>query len=164
YTGQRVSDVCRMGWQHINGNLIMVKQQKTGTPLLLPLHPELKIMLMKLPRTNLTFIVTARGAAFNAKGLGTWFKKQCKLAELPHCTAHGLRKAAATRLANAGCSVNEIAAITGHKSLREIAHYTSAADQARLAQQALHRQLGAEGEQNLPNLRKKFAQPKVKSL
>jgi integrase len=78
-----------------------------------------------------------------------WFKKQC-IAGLPHCTAHGLRKAAATRLANAGCSVNEIAAITGHKSLREIAHYTSAADQARLAQQALHRQRGAQGEQNLP--------------
>jgi len=62
-----------------------------------------------------------------------------------------LRKAAASRLANAGSSVNQIAAITGHKPLREIAHYTSAADQARLAQQALHRQLGAQGEQNLPN-------------
>lgn len=162
FTGQRVSDVCRMGWQNISGDLIAVKQQKTGTPLLLPLHPELKTILAALPRTNLTFIVTARGAAFNAKGLGTWFKKQCNAAGLPHCTAHGLRKAAATRLANAGCSVNEIAAITGHRSLREIAHYTSAADQARLARQALHRQLGAEGEQKLPNLLTQIAQPKVK--
>ena len=71
-----------------------------------------------------------------------WFKKQCIIAGLPDCTAHGLRKAAATRLANAGCSVNEIAAITGHKSLREIAHYTSAADQARLAQRRCTGSLG----------------------
>jgi integrase len=144
HTGQRPSDVCRLGWQNISGDLIAIKQQKTGTPLLLPLHPELKTILAALPRTNLTFITTARGAPFNAKGLGTWFKKQCKLAGLPHCSAHGLRKAAATRLANAGCSVNEIAAITGHKSLREIARYTSAADQARLARQALRRQLRAK--------------------
>jgi integrase len=162
YTGQRVSDVCKMGWQHTGDRLITVKQQKTGTPLLLPLHPELKALLAMLPRTNLTFVVTARGSAFTAQGLGTWFKERCREAGLPHCTAHGLRKAAATRLANAGCSVNEIAAITGHKSLREIAHYTSAADQGRLAQQALNRQLGAEGEQNLPNLRTSIAQPKVK--
>jgi integrase len=148
YTGQRPSDVCRMGWQHINGDLIAVKQEKTGTPLMLPLHPELKAMLAALPRTNMTFIVTARGAAFNAKGLGTWFKKQCKAAGLPHCSAHGLRKAAATRLANAGCSVNQIAAVTGHKSLREIAHYTAAADQTKLARQALRLQIGSESEQD----------------
>src|SRR5262249_6141642 len=128
------------------------------------MHPELKAMLAAVPRTNLTFIVTERGAPFTAQGLGAWFKKQCKLAGLPHCSAHGLRKAAATRLANAGCSVNQIAAITGHKSLREIAHYTAAADQERLARQALSMQLGAEGERDLSNLRTQIVQPKGKSL
>jgi integrase len=136
HTGQRVSDVARMGWQHVTGDAIKVQQQKTGRVLLLPLHPELKTMLATLPRTNMTFIVSERDAPFNAQGLGEWFKKQCKLAGLPHCSAHGLRKAVATRLANAGCSVNEIAAITGHASLREIAHYTAKADQALLAEQA----------------------------
>jgi integrase len=62
---------------------------------------------------------------------------------LPHCSAHGLRKAAATRLADAGCSASQIAAITGHKTLVEVSHYTRAADQRRLAQQALAIQLGA---------------------
>ena len=47
YTGQRVSDVCRMGWQHVNGDLIAVRQKKTSTPLMLPLHPELKAMLRR---------------------------------------------------------------------------------------------------------------------
>ena len=56
---------------------------------------------------------------------------------LRHCSAHGLRKAAARRLAEAGCSTHEIAAITGHASLKEVARYTEAADRKRLAQSAM---------------------------
>jgi hypothetical protein len=55
------------------------------------------------------------------------------------CKAHGLRKAAARRLAEAGCSASEIAAITGHKTLAEVERYTRAADQERLARQAIQR-------------------------
>ena len=162
HTGQRVSDVARMGWQHVNGDEIAVRQRKTGKALSIPLHPVLKAILAVLPRTNMTFVVTERGASFNAQGLSEWFKKQCRAAGLSHCSAHGLRKAAATRLANAGCSVNEIAAITGHTSLREIAHYTSAADQGRLARQALNRQLGSEGEQKLSSTRSPIVQHRAK--
>jgi integrase len=161
YTAQRVSDAHRMGWQHVNGDVITVTQKKTGASLAIPLHPELVSALAAVPRTNMTFLVTERGAPFSAKGLGDWFKKQCKIAGLPHCSAHGLRKAAATRLANAGCSVNQIAAITGHKSLREMARYTAAADQKRLAQQALS-MIGSEGERDLSNPRTQIVQPKVK--
>jgi integrase len=164
YTGQRVGDVARMGWQHLSGDAIAVRQEKTGTPLLLPLHPELKAMLAALPKTNLTFVVTARGAAFTAQGLSAWFKEQCREAGLPHCSAHGLRHANATRLANAGAGVNQIAAFTGHKSLREVARYTAKADQARLAQQALRLQLGAESEQELSNLRTQIVKPRAKQL
>jgi integrase len=52
---------------------------------------------------------------------------------------HGLRKAAARRLAEAGCSANEIAAITGHTTLKEIERYTKAADQRKLATAAMGR-------------------------
>ena len=44
------------------------------------------------------------------------FKEQCYAACLPHCTFHGLRKAASRRLAEHGCTPHEIAAITGHAS------------------------------------------------
>jgi integrase len=50
---------------------------------------------------------------------------------------HGLRKVAATRLAEAGCTAHEIASITGHSSLKEIEPYTRAADQKRLAKAAM---------------------------
>jgi enterobacteria phage integrase len=49
------------------------------------------------------------------------------------CVLHGLRKAAARRLAEAGCTEKEIAAVTGHTTLKEVARYTRAADQKRLA-------------------------------
>ena len=52
---------------------------------------------------------------------------------------HGLRKAACVRLAYAGCSTKEIAAISGHKSLHEIERYTRDAEQARLARSAMAR-------------------------
>jgi integrase len=152
YTAQRRSDVVRMGWQHVSGDVIAVRQEKTGAALMIPMHPELALALASVPRKNLTFLMTEKGAPFTPAGFGNWLREQCDLAELPQCSAHGLRKAAATRLANAGCSSDQIKAITGHRSLAEVAHYTRAADQQRLARQALNMQLGAESEQALSNL------------
>jgi integrase len=64
--------------------------------------------------------------------------RPCAKAGLPaDCTFHGLRKACARRLADSNCTVHEIAAITGHKSLREVERYTRGADQVRLAQAAM---------------------------
>jgi integrase len=152
YTAQRRSDILRMGWQHVNEDLIQVRQEKTDKPLLIPIHPELARILAAVPRTNMTFLTTERGAPFTPAGFGNWFREQCNAAGLPlRCAAHGLRKAAATRLANAGCSASQIAAVTGHKTLGEVAHYTAAADQQRLARQALEAQLRSEGEQDLSN-------------
>jgi integrase len=52
---------------------------------------------------------------------------------------HGLRKAAARRLAEAGCSASEIASNTGHQSLSMVQLYTDSADQERLATAAVAR-------------------------
>jgi integrase len=81
--------------------------------------------------------VTEFGKPFTAAGFGNWFREQCDTANLRHCSAHGLRKAAARRLAEAGCTPHEIAAITGHASLKEIVRYTEAVNRKRLAQSAM---------------------------
>jgi integrase len=125
-----------MGRQHLSGGLIQVKQQKTGKPLQIPVHPELERELGVLP-ANLTFLLTDFGKPFTAAGFGNWFRERCNQAGLKHCTAHGLRKAACRRLAEAGCTANQIAAISGHSSLREVERYTKAADQVRLAREAM---------------------------
>jgi integrase len=144
YTGSRKADVAGLGWQHVRGNRIAVQQQKTGARIDIPIHPELALALGAVPKTNLTFLMTERGAPFSVAGLGNWFRRMCNGAGLPQCSIHGLRKAACRRLAEAGCSEKQISAISGHSSLSEVARYTRQADRQHLADQALERQLLAE--------------------
>jgi len=133
-TAQRRGDVVRMGRQHIRNGLIEVKQQKTGTKLAIPIHPDLQAVLDATPSGHLTFLTTSFGKPFAAAGFTNWFREACNAAGLPRGTsAHGLRKAACRRLAEAGCSANVIAAISGHKSLSEVERYTIAANQERMA-------------------------------
>ena len=95
-------------------------------------------MLDEIPRDHLTFLTTKLGSPFTAAGFTNWFRKACNEAGLQKgISAHGLRKAAARRLAEAGCSMLEIASITGHASLSEIQRYTKSADQKRLARKAI---------------------------
>jgi integrase len=129
YTGQRRSDVVRMGHQHLSDNAICVRQVKTGREVWVPVHEALAPILAGAS-SNLTFLLTDQGKPYTAAGFGNWFRDH-------GCSAHGLRKAAARRLAEAGCSTHEIAAITGHASLKEVARYTEAADRRRLAQSAM---------------------------
>lgn len=137
YTGQRRSDVVRMGRQHVRNGAIEVRQMKGGALLQIPIHPSLAAIIADTPSDHLTYLTTQFGKPFTAAGFGNWFRERCDEAELGHCAAHGLRKAAARRLAEAGCTAHEIASITGHASLREIVRYTKAADQVRLAVSAM---------------------------
>ncbi len=66
-----------------------------------------------------------------------------------HCTAHGLRKLALTRRANAGASTDMLKAFGGHATSKEVERYTREADQARLDEQGLELQLRAERERGL---------------
>jgi integrase len=141
YTGQRRSDVVTMGRQHIDKRTgaIHVKQFKTGVELTIPVHQDLQAIIDATPSEHLTFLTTEFGKPFTAEVFGQWFRQRCTEADLPHCSAHGLRKAAARLLAEAGCTANEIASITGHASLREVQRYTKAADQTRLAEAAMNK-------------------------
>jgi integrase len=127
YTGQRVSDVARMSWSDVSldGHRILVTQDKTGTKLDLRLHDDLLDTLAAWPRGSQAILYTAHGKAFSTKGLGNKMADAIGAAGLPEeCVTHGLRKAAARRLAEAGCTPHEIASITGHKSLAEVERYT----------------------------------------
>ena len=142
HSAQRRSDVVRMGRQHIretpDGPALYVKQRKTGVELLIPIHPELAAVLDATPSEHLTFLVTATGKPYGDNHFSRKFREWCDAAGLPkRCSAHGLRKAACRRDAENGCSGNEIMAHSGHGSMKELVRYTKAADQARLARNAL---------------------------
>jgi integrase len=137
FTGQRRSDVVRMGPQHVADGAIAVTQIKTGAALLIPLHPELATAIASASG-QATFLATEAGKPFTPNGFYMRFKGWVAAAGLPAGRSpHGLRKAAARRLAEAGCTAHQIAAITGHKTLAEVQRYTQAADQARLARIAI---------------------------
>jgi integrase len=140
YTAQRRSDVVRMGRQNIRDGALHVRQQKTGATLVIPLHSELRNTLDATPPKNMTFLTTREGKPFTAPGFTNWFRDCCNDAHLPHgISAHGLRKAACRRLAEAGCTAHEIMSISGHASLREVQRYTAACDQVRLARAAMEK-------------------------
>lgn len=155
YTGQRGSDVYRMTWADIAGDAIRVAQQKTKTKLVIALHPNLCRVLAMAKREHLSILTTAYGQPFSLKGFGNMISDAISDAGLPErCKAHGLRKAAARRLAEAGCTASEIASITGHKTLAEVERYTRMADQERLARAAIGKQSGniewQTGRESLP--------------
>lgn len=166
YAGQRRSDVVLMGRQHLEdgGKRIRVKQQKTGAMLSIPIHPALAAEIAQLPDGQLTFLITEYGKPHSAKGFGNWMKKRTTEAGLPECSSHGLRKAAARRLAEAGCSNQQIKAITGHKTDREVSRYTAAADQIRLSDQAMDALGSSEREQKLANFEVAVGEPTAKIL
>ncbi|HEV2187994.1 MAG TPA: tyrosine-type recombinase/integrase [Stellaceae bacterium] len=138
YTGQRRSDVVLLGRQYLHAGRLHLRQQKTRAELVIPVHPDLAVVLDATPSSHLTFLTTATGKPFSAAGFTNWFRDMCNEAGLPKGTsAHGLRKAACRRLAEAGASANVIAAISGHATLAEVARYTRAADQLKMAEQAI---------------------------
>jgi integrase len=140
YTGQRSADLIRMGKQHVRDGMIRVVQQKTGTPLWIPLHPNLKAIIDATPSRHLTFLLSEKGKPYgSANSFGQIVKRWARQAGLRGTPLHGLRKACCTRLAENGRSAREIMAISGHKSLAEVERYTRATEQKLLADRAIQR-------------------------
>lgn len=135
YTGQRRSDVIRMGPQHIRDGFLHVRQQKTGKDLDIPVHPALAETLAACPAEHLAFLVTEAGAPFaSGTAFYNWFVDVARRAGLPAgLSPHGLRKATCCRLAEARCSVHQIASITG-MSLKTVELYTKEVNQRLLAE------------------------------
>lgn len=149
YAGQRRSDVVGMSWTDVEEDTIQVvplkTKRSTGRKLAIPIHPDLAIVLAVCERRSERILVTAYGKPFTGNGFGNFMADKIEAAGLPErCVTHGLREAAARRLAEAGCSANEIAAITGHATLAEVSRYTKAAEQRRLAKAAIRRLASAQ--------------------
>lgn len=144
YTAARRGDIVLLGPQHIRAGRLFYRQGKTGRELSLPVHPNLKEILASSSSGHLTFLATQSGKSFTAAGFGNLFRDWCDQAGLPQCSAHGLRKAQARRLAEAGCTAPQIASITGHKTLAEVQRYIEAAEQSRLADAAFGIEAGTQ--------------------
>jgi integrase len=141
-TGQRRSDIIRLGCQHIQHRTIIFTQYKgrkhKPKQLTLPILPVLRQVIDSSPCGDQTFLVNDLGRPFTDAGFGNKFRDWCDQAELHHCTAHGLRKAAATIAANNGATAFQLMAIFGWSSLEMAEKYTRKANQGKLAQSGMH--------------------------
>jgi len=135
-TGLRRGDATRLGRQHVKGGTARIKAEKTGTQLTIPILPELQNIIERTPVGSLTYISTEIGKPLTKESFGNWFSQACRAAGV-NKSAHGLRKLAATRLANAGVSEAELDAIMGWTPGSGMSRvYTRNRDTERLARQA----------------------------
>ena len=143
YTGQRRADLVQFGKQHVRDGWLVFTQNKNRknkpVQMEIPIIPELQEIIDVTKTGDLAFLITSLNRPFTSNGFGNRFRKWCDEAGLKECSVHGLRKAAAARLAELGCTEFEIMSITGHTTSKEVTRYTRAASQKTRAESALSR-------------------------
>ena len=153
YTACRLEDAIRFGPQHFRNGRVQFAQAKNEhrrdpVSIDIKIHRDLRAIIDATPLPHLVqangqpasfgrFLVVRNARPFTPRLFGKRFKDWCRQANLPHCSSHGLRKAAARRLAEVGCTTHEIMSYTGHKSLKEVERYTKEARKAKLADAAM---------------------------
>ena len=140
YLGVRRGDVVTLGRQHVKDGWLRLVPRKTRYRSLevsqKAVLPILADIIARSPKGSLTFVETEYRRPFTASGFGGWFRDRCDEAGLPHCSAHGLRKAGATIAAENGATDRQLMALYDWSSEKQANIYTAAADRKRLAAQA----------------------------
>jgi integrase len=126
----------RQGW-------LTFRQQKTGGEVSIPLRrdppaiadaadlAQLKLAVAAINDRHMTWMTTAGGKSRSEKSVSQWFAASARAAGVAK-SAHRLRATRAVMLAEAGATIHQIGAWTGHKSLSEIEHYSQSASRKRL--------------------------------
>jgi integrase len=136
-TGVRRGDMVTFGRQHVENGILRFVPRKTRYRRMeasyKPILPRLAEVIAASPTGDMTFLVTSFGKPFTPGGFGNWFRDRCNEAGLPHCSAHGLRKAGATIAAENGATEQQLMAIFDWATPSQAAVYTRAADRKKLA-------------------------------
>jgi integrase len=133
-TASRRGEVVRLGPQHVKNGRIRIERTHGSDDVDIPISPELQAACDAMPKSHLTYIISSHGKPRSKYGLGNDFAKWVTEAGLPRrCRLHGLKKSGMRRWAEAGGTAHELMAFSGHRTLSQVQHYTSAADKKRLA-------------------------------
>ena len=132
-TGLRRGDAAALGRQHIRDGMILIRTEKTGQPVRIPVSATLAAAIDATPSPGLAFLARSNGQPMSKEGLGNWFHDACVAATVGF-SAHGLRKAAAARLTDMGLTEAELEQIMGWAPGSGMARiYTKRRDAAKLA-------------------------------
>ena len=139
YTGVRRSDVVQLG-KHVRQGWLRFRQHKNRNrhpTTEIPILPELQRVIDASRTGDLTFLVSAYGKPFSVAGFGIRMRDWCNKAGLPHCTAHGVRKAGAALAAENGATTQQLMSIFGWETMQEAERYTKAASRKKMAGEAM---------------------------
>lgn len=114
WTGQRQGDLLALSWTQVRDGWLNLRQGKTKARVDIPISPTLAAILEGIPKRAVTILTNSRGLPWTEDGFRTSWGKASKSAGISNLHFHDLRGTAVVNLADAGCSVPEIASITGH--------------------------------------------------
>lgn len=146
YTGMRLGDCCRLGWDAVDlaSSMIRIVPHKTrryyaGHPIVIPLHPELAALLGETrPEDRSGFVMDGIAQDFVSRrwavsrNLGRIFRKsnittnvrlEGRERRTPLATFHSLRHTFVSMAVNAGVPLATVQSIVGHTSTAMTRHY-----------------------------------------
>ena len=136
YTGLRRGDLVKLGKQHRRDGCFEIKTEKTGEWVTVPVLPPLAASIDATPTGDLAYLASeTTGRPLAKESFGNMFSEWCREIGIDK-TLHGIRKAAATRMAEAGATEAELEAVFGWRGGAMASLYTRSANRKRLAKRA----------------------------
>ncbi len=140
WLGNRRSDVARLRWDWFDfkKGTVTLTTKKGDKTLILPITPMLRDALAPLDRKGDTVLLTQYGEPFSEKSLTGRMADWTESAKMPKgCTLHGLRKSLGKMLAETGATTRQLMETLGHDDIEHAELYSRAAEQQRLARDAM---------------------------
>jgi integrase len=118
YTAQRPGDVISMTWRQVSERdrrtWLTLRQAKTGELVDVPAHRDLAALLRETPRRGLLLVPSPRGLPWAYRNFSRAWDKACDAAGVEGVQRRDLRRTAMVRMAEAGATTAQIAAVSGH--------------------------------------------------
>ena len=118
YTAQRPADALAMTWGQIqdrNGRLwLTLRQAKTGELVDVPAHRDLETMLRATPRRSMMVVPSPTGLPWAYRNFARSWDAAREKAGIEGVQRRDLRRTAMVRMAEAGATTVQIAAVSGH--------------------------------------------------
>jgi integrase len=139
-TAARRCNIAALTRESLRGGRLIVDHAKGNNATSVPVLASTRAAIDALPAAPIRHLIVSEfGKPFSVAGLGNRFRKWCDQADLPQCSMHGLRKATARMMAEAGATDAEIMAVTGHKKPATAAYYRADAARPLMADKGLGR-------------------------
>jgi integrase len=135
-TGLAQEDCLALSWSAVNHGVIVARRLKNGTPVAIPISPDLQRVFDAGPRGDAVTILTHGGGnSWDPKGnsLRAAFHDAKKAAGIDGLTFHDTRGTFITRRRAIGWTAEEVALCSGHKIAGELGAQASYAHRAEIA-------------------------------